>query len=442
MLACIPAATAQSGITLEEAVRQAVERYPAVRVSTERANAAAAAINLARTAYLPQVNAIAQVNRATTNNVYGMLLPQSVIAPISGPPVRENRGTSVFGTALGALVTWEPFDFGLRQAGVDVASAARRHADASTESTKFAIGAAAADAYLTVLAAQEQLRAAEAGVTRAAVLHQSILALTQAGLRPGADEARARAEIAIAENLRIQSMQAVAVAKASLAESLGASTEVNVEAGRLLGAAPGLSSAGPGTHPAAKEQAAAIEEVQARESLLGHSYYPKFELRGTAYSRGTGARPDFTVLGGANGLAPTFYNWGVGLTVMMSLTEYKVLAERKRIESANERAERAKLDQIQQGLEAQRRRAAAVLEGARMIAENAPVQLEAARSAEEQASARYRSGLGAIADVAEAQRLLRNAEIDNALARLGVWRGLLAVAIAQGDLEGFLRMAR
>ena len=63
----------QPVLTLEQAVRQAVERYPAVRGATERANAAAAAIQLARTAYLPRAEAIAQVNRATTNNVYGML---------------------------------------------------------------------------------------------------------------------------------------------------------------------------------------------------------------------------------------------------------------------------------------------------------------------------------------------------------------------------------
>ena len=36
-------------------------------------NAAAAGIQLARTAYLPEVDALAQMNRATRNNVFGML---------------------------------------------------------------------------------------------------------------------------------------------------------------------------------------------------------------------------------------------------------------------------------------------------------------------------------------------------------------------------------
>ena len=50
-------------------------------------------------------------------------------------------------------------------------------------------------------------------------------------------------------------------------------------------------------------------------------------------------------------------------------------------------------------------------------------------------------GLGNIVEVAEAQRLLAQAEIDDSLARLAVWRALLAIAATQGELEPFLRMA-
>ena len=56
----------------------------------------------------------------------------------------------------------------------------------------------------------------------------------------------------------------------------------------------------------------------------------------------------------------------------------------------------------------------------------------------EQATARYQAGLGNIDAVAEAQRLVTQAEIDDALARLNVWRGLLALAVAAGDIRPFL----
>ena len=105
------------------------------------------------------------------------------------------------------------------------------------------------------------------------------------------------------------------------------------------------------------------------------------------------------------------------------------------------RAEAARAQQIEADLRAQWAVAVAQLEGARRVAANTPVQVEASRTAAEQAEARYRSGLGNIDEVAEAQRLRTQAEIDDALARLSVWRGLLAVATAAGDLQPFLAEA-
>jgi outer membrane protein len=87
------------------------------------------------------------------------------------------------------------------------------------------------------------------------------------------------------------------------------------------------------------------------------------------------------------------------------------------------------------------RTAVAILNGARRIAGNTPIQVSAARTAVQQATARYQSGLGTIDEVAEAQRLLTQAEIDDAIARLGVWRGLLSIATAAGDLQPFIAEA-
>ncbi|MBL8179520.1 MAG: TolC family protein, partial [Bryobacterales bacterium] len=114
-LVCSLGAAGES-ITLRQAVDRSVEKYPSVRVSLEQVSAAAAGVQLARTAFLPKADFLSQVNRATRNNVFGMLMPQSTLPGISGPPLHENKLTNVWGTALGFLVSWEPFDFGLRKA--------------------------------------------------------------------------------------------------------------------------------------------------------------------------------------------------------------------------------------------------------------------------------------------------------------------------------------
>src|ERR1700681_4031868 len=113
--------TPPATLPLPQAVETSPKNYPSIRVSQEQINAAAAAIQLARTAYLPKVDALAQVNRATRNNVFGLLLPQSVIPSISGPVIGSNNLGSVWGSALGGFVSWEPFDLGLRNANIRVA---------------------------------------------------------------------------------------------------------------------------------------------------------------------------------------------------------------------------------------------------------------------------------------------------------------------------------
>ena len=161
-------------LTLEQAVNQAMSQYPGVRASLEQVSAAAAGINLARTSYLPRADFVAQVNRATHNNVFGLLLPQSVISSISGPVLRTNSLDNVWGTAVGVLVSWEPFDFGLRRANVSAAQSSRDRASTGVAVSRLQAGVGAADAFLTIHAAQETVIAARAGVDRARTLAESV----------------------------------------------------------------------------------------------------------------------------------------------------------------------------------------------------------------------------------------------------------------------------
>jgi len=428
----------QSPLTLDEAVKRALEQYPSVRLSREQVTEASAGIQMARTAYLPKVDFLAQINRATRNNIYGMLLPQSVIAPISGPPNPTNSPTNVWGTATGFLVNWEPFDFGLRKAGVDAADAARRRAERAAERTRFEVAVTTADAFLTILAAEQTGASARAGVERAKVFHEVVSALVKAELRPGVEEARSGAEMALAETANIQAEQAAAVARAALGQLLGVpAAQIALHAGRLLEMPfEGATPAGPSElHPLLREQTASIEESAARLKILDRSFYPKFSLQGATYARGTGANPDFTTGGAASGLGPNIYNWGVGFSLNIPLMDYAGLRARKQAEVSRGRTEQARLDLLRQELTGQLEKSKAMLDGARRIAAHIPAQLQAAKAAEAQATARYKAGLGNLVEVAEAQRLLTQTEIDGSLSKLQIWRARFAVAAAQGEME-------
>jgi outer membrane protein len=428
-------------LTLTQAVEVALKNYPSIRVSQEQINAAAAAIRLTRTSYLPHVDAVAQMNRATRNNVFGMLLPQSVIPSISGPVLGTNSLGSAWGSAVGGLVSWEPFDFGFRQATVGVAQAAKVQSEASLKRTQFEIAAATLDSYLTLAAAQETAKAAQAGVARAETIARTTRAQVAAQLRPGADSSRAEAEMAAAVTQLIQARQAVEIARAALAQFVGGNPP------QVVIFAPGLLQLPPETPPATAdfnanpvtvEQNATVDQARAQLRVLERSFFPKFSLEGAAYVRGTGDEMNSGRLGGLNGLAPNVQNYAVGFSVTFPVMDLAATRAREAVQSATIRAQAARSEQIVVELRARWNIALAQLQGARQIAANAPIQVAAARAATQQATARYESGLGAIDPVAEAQRLVTQAEIDDVLAHLNVWRALLGLATAAGDLQPFV----
>ena len=86
-------------------------------------------------------------------------------------------------------------------------------------------------------------------------------------------------------------------------------------------------------------------------------------------------------------------------------------------------------------------RARAIVDGARRVAENTPIQLKAARTLDQQARARYQAGLSTVLEAAEAQRLLTQAEIDDAVARLGIWQALFSQAAAEGDMTRLIEQS-
>jgi len=428
-------------LTIDKAVEIASNNYPAIRAALAQAAASSAGIDVARTGYLPRTDLLWQGNRATRNNIFGLLLPQSVIPSISGPVLGTNNSDSAWGSTSGLLFTWEPFDFGLRKANVNLARAVNKQAEAGVEVTRLDVEATVADAFLGVIAADQAVRAAQANVDRLQVFARSVQVLVQNQLRPGVDSSRAEAGLAAARNILIQAQQNAVIARANLAEAMGvAGTEVTVVTGPLLdlpedNPIPQINFE---IHPSVIAQNAAVSVVEARERILRRSYFPKFNLQSAFYARGSGDLLNGQI-DNSRGLYPQVYNWATGIQITFPLLDIFAIRARRRVETNNEVAERARYDQTIQTLKAQDARARALIDGARKIAANTPVQLRAAQETEVRARARYEAELTTVVEVAEAQRLLTQAEIDDAVARLNVWRAILVDAKVRGDLKPFVQ---
>ncbi len=434
------AALPREPLRVSQAVDLALRNYPALRTAQARVEAAQAGVDYAGTAYLPRLDLLWQSVRATRNNIAGQFFPQGVVPAISGA-VSPKSWDSAWGSMTGALATWEPFDFGFRGNQVELARAIARQTGTEAELAKLDVALGAAEAFLVLLAAEEADRAARANVERWEVFASSVKALVDQQLRPGVDLSRAEAELALARNQEIQAGQAVDVGKATLAEALGFSgAEIRVAPGPLLGlpAMTELPRSSFGVHPLLARQAAALRTVEARKAVIDSSYAPRVGLQFSFSDRGSGFGSQGQLLDPADGLWPDRYNWVAGVTLTFPLMDYFGIEARGRQEEALARAERSRADEIVLGLASQERRVRSIFDAARKIAENTPIQLKAAREAHARSRSRYDSGLGTLTEMADAQRLLAQAEIDDALARLGIWRALAAAARVQGSVDPFL----
>jgi outer membrane protein TolC len=440
-----PAAPQAAGqtFTFEQALQFAIDHYPSVRAAVEQVAASSANVNVARAAYLPHLDALWQTNRATANNIFGQLLPQSIIPALSGPVLPSALGDSVWGSAAGALFSWEPVDLGLRSAVVREAQADVVRARAAEGLTRLGVQNAVGNAFLNVASAQRALAAADADVRRRDVLARAVHTLVDNQLRPGAEASRLDAELAAARTRSIQARQLLTVAQSTLAELLGiADGLVTVEATRLLGRVPDgtIPRATLAEHPLAQAGQAAVDLAHAREDVVTKTDRPRLYVQSSLFARGSGANPDGTFDGGADGLGLERANWAAGVQLVFpNLFDFASLRARRAAAGALTRAESAHYDEAVLTIRSQQRAADALVDAARAIAQNTPVQLAAAQQSESQARARYDAGLTSIVEVADTQSLLANAEYQDALARVEVWRALLAQAVAQGNLAPFMQ---
>lgn len=438
--------SAPQTLTLEQAIQYATDHYPTIKAALEQANASAAGVDVARAAYLPRLDSLWQSNRGTANNVVGQVLPQNVIPSLTGPVLPSTTADSVWGSAVGALFSWEPFDFGLRHAGVSSAEAALTQARANETLTRLDVQGAVATAFLGVAAAQKAVVATQADVERRNILLQAVQTLVTNQLRPGADQSRIEAERAAAQTRLIQAQQGLAIAQATLNRVLGSTTGGIVVAADALTArvpAGDLTPTAAATHPFARVRQAAVDQARAQEEVLARTDLPRVLVQSSVFARGSGANPNGVFDGGIDGLGLQRANWAAGVEILFpNVFDFSGLRARKAAAAATERASSALYDEAILTVTSQQQTATAMLQAARAIAANTPIQLAAAQQSERQARARYDAGLATIVDVADAQSLLAQAEVQDQLARVDVWRALLGAAVTQGDLNPFLALLK
>ena len=430
-------------LTLRAAVNYALAHHPRMNAEIGTEEAASANLDIARSHYIPEGYLGLQENRATGNVVPGSHFNMIGIPPVSGPPRDRVFDSGVWGSTAGLSLAYDIGHLTQKMALVDASLAQRRGAQAGVEAESLSVAFGAADAFAAAVQAGRQVDAARAALKRAQVFENTVEARVRSGLRPGADAARAAAETAAADRNLIKTEEVKGLSDDQLAEALGAAGQsVRVVPGRLATHVPAEESSAvfiTSHNPSIVASQQDVHAAQDRERAAMLEYVPRVEIAAALFGRGNGLFPGGADLHFGQGLVPDTPNWAAGIVITIPILEYPEIRARNDLAKAEERIATAHRSEVVQQIQTQVDSARTILKASFRAAREAQIELESSHAAVDQAEARYKAGLYAVDPVAEALRLLAEAEADDAVARVDVWRAKLLLARAVGDMGPLLK---
>ncbi|MBS2005425.1 MAG: TolC family protein [Cyanobacteria bacterium SZAS TMP-1] len=435
-------------VTIKAAVEYASQNYPNILKSQAQMRAAQKNVTVQKlNEYLPDSLLQYQEIMASHNKLSQIFYGSPVFPAVAGPGFNNVNMQPIFFSSGGFSLDWAPLDFGLHKARINMSKDQYAQARAQFATTQLDVCLAAANAFLDSVVAMEQLKAANENQASFDQFAQVVHAQVNASLKPGADASLADAQLANARNDVIRANLAYEIALANLANTLGlGGKSLQIDATGLA------TTAEPAdmqkdvplfeTVPILQTARAALNTAKAQKRVLDKEYFPVFHFLGGVNMRGSGldvrGRPSGQDV---NGLFPLVPNYQVAMIINWNFLDIVRLRAEKKVQMERIEQQNQDFNLVLQNLKTQDVQSRARVKAALALAENMPVQVKAAYMAASQAAARYKTGLGSVAQVAEANQVLAQSRAQEAIARVGVWRALLAVAAVHGDIKPFLAEA-
>lgn len=424
-------------MTLDEARRFARDHQYKLVAARQRFTAAKLESEVARAQWLPQIGVLAEIFGGTANNATGLYLNQRAVdVPRVGATVVPGDDPSFkpYGSTFLAFgARQELYDFG-RIAAERVAADLRAEVDryrvlGQTIDSDFMV----AQAYYAVLAAIAIDEASRNAYERAATHADFARASVQSGLRTPIELTRADADVARYEAGMQRARGALHTARIVLAVTVGVDdAELDATAAPAPGGAlPALGDvlARAGRTPVVLAVRATAEAQRAETRRIEAQVRPNLFATAAVDGRAGGAPPSSSrsVLQSGAGFAPIVPNYDVGAVLSWPLWEPQV----DRLADVSRARAEAAASEVEAALRGQRATIAAAWHEAE-VATTSLSALErgaqAARANYDQADHRFQVGLGTSTELADAQALRTDADIQLAI-------GLFQAARARAVLE-------
>jgi outer membrane protein len=428
-------------MTMAEAVAYAHEHQPAIRAALARIAAGAADAGIPGGHWLPTVGVTAQLFGMTANNTTGTYVQPSFmdVPRIGATPATATGSMSPFASTLvGVGLRQEVFDFGrigAQRAAADALVQIDLHdADAQRLDVDFAVE----EAFFSVLAAKAVIRASDDAYDRSRMHRDLARAGVDSGMRSPIELTRAQADLARFDVGRVRARGGLAVAESVLAAAIGAPDPAVDAAGEAPAVAdmPALPRALALAQARDPRLASALAELRAAEErtrAVGADLRPDLSLTATLTGRAGGAPPGNAAVPSGDGWIPDVPNWDVGAVLAWPLFD-GTIAARRDAARAQEQVWRDEMDVTREQEVATVRRAYIQVQVTRSTLVALDSTVVASRANYDQADARFRAGIGNAVELADAEAVRAEAEIQRALGEFDLARSRAAFgrAIAEG----------
>jgi outer membrane protein len=429
-------------MSLAQAIAYARAHQPAVLAGVARVAAQEQNASVPRAQWQPTVGVAAQLFGGTTNNTTA-----EVVSPayVDFPRIGATRAVATGAwqpypsTFVGAGATQELFDFGriaAQSAAADALVDVQKQASANA---LLDVTYGVEEAYFAVYAAKAVLRAAEDAYSRSSVHRDLAKTGVDSGMRSPIELTRADADLARFDIGRIRARGGLTEAQTVLAAAVGV-PDAALDASGTSSTPPDLPSLNDAVaHASARDprilQALAqLRADERRTTAIGAEQRPNLALSGAISGRAGGADPSSGIAANGNGWIPNVPNWDVGAVFSWPLFD-PVVRAREDASHATEEVRRDELELTRFEQVAAIRRAYVRVLVARDALPGLQRAVDAALANYAQADARFKAGMGTSVELADAEALRADSDIQLALGVFAVARTRAAFGrlIAEGN---------
>jgi outer membrane protein len=431
-------------LSLREAIAYARVHQPSLAAARARVEAARDQARVPRAAReTPRIVAGAELVGGTNNNTtasvggpLGFDIPR-----IGGTPAYTNEAWTPFASTLaGVGLQQQIYDFGRLAAQ---AEALDRFANAMGESETLAdldLVLFVEESFYAVDGAHAVLRAAEAAVARSTAHRDLAKAGVDAKLRPPVDLSRAEADLARFDVDRIRATGEVTTAQAVLAAAIGA-PDLGIDSGGddvTYPTAPPLEELVRDLDQREPSLRAAKDTLDGQRAVtrsIERELYPDLVFSADITGRAGGA----TVNGAGasnppgSGLLPAVPNYD-GMVVMSWPLFDRTVSFRAATSRRVEHVRAAELDAERERLRGVAVQAYVDLQVSQSALPALQRALDASRANDDQVDARFKAGLATAVELADAEALLTNAEIQLAIGQFQFSRANARLARATAEV--------